>query len=87
VVIKSAKLNEILRFGGRDVDLGHIGWLSKTDDSGLTVRGLKMGILLMETASPVFEAEVRAYLYFIHVHFQEADMYVGVEEKVRSRGR
>ena len=37
MVIKSAKLNEILRFGGRDVDLGHVGWLSKTDDSGLTV--------------------------------------------------
>jgi hypothetical protein len=53
----------------------------------LTVRGLKIGILLMETASPVFEAGVRTYLDFIHVHLQEDDMYVGVEEKVRSRGR
>ena len=41
----------------------------------------------METASPVLEAEARAYLHFIHMHFQEADMYVGVEEKARSRGR
>jgi len=46
------------------------GWLAgcQTDDSGLTVRGLKIGILLMETASPVFEAGVRTYLDFIHMH-------------------
>jgi hypothetical protein len=46
------------------------GWLAgcQADDSGLTVRGLKIGILLMETASPVFEAGVRTYLDFIHMH-------------------